>query len=92
VRRQQETPQVGRLLLLYVDEMVADATPFGDVRQRAYKIMPKDALQSASQRLSLRSASKLTLRWQVIDGLADRLRRHPLLEYPQVRGLDEARS
>jgi hypothetical protein len=54
--------------------------------------MPKDALQSASQRLSLRSASKLTLRWQVIDGLADRLRRHPLLEYPQVRGLDEARS
>src|SRR5208282_5486304 len=76
VRRQQETPQVGRLLLLYVDETVADATPFGDVRQRAYKIMPKDALQSAGQRLSLRPASKLTLRWEVIDGLADRIRRH----------------
>jgi hypothetical protein len=45
VRRQQETPQVGRLLLLYVDDTVADATPFGDVRQRAYKIMPKDTLQ-----------------------------------------------
>jgi hypothetical protein len=76
VRRQQETPQVGRLLLLYVDGTVADATPFGDVRQRAYKIMPKDALQSAGQRLSLRPASKLTLRWRVIDGLADRIRRH----------------
>jgi hypothetical protein len=33
VRWQQETPQVGRLLLLFVDEPLADATPFGDVRQ-----------------------------------------------------------
>ena len=76
MRRQQETPQVGRLLLLYVDETVADATPFGDVRQRAYKIMPKDALQSAGQRMSVRPASKLTLRWQAVDGLAERIRRH----------------
>ena len=45
VRRQQETPQVGRLLLLYVDDTVTDATPFGEVRQRAYKIMPRDTLQ-----------------------------------------------
>ena len=44
VRRQQNTPQVGRLLLIYVDDTVADATPFGNVRQRAYKIMPKDTL------------------------------------------------
>ena len=28
-RRQQEAPQVGRVLLLYVDETVDDATPFG---------------------------------------------------------------
>jgi hypothetical protein len=34
VRRQQETPQVGRVLLLFVDETVADATPFGDVGVR----------------------------------------------------------
>lgn len=61
VRRQQETPQVGRLLLLYVDDTVADATPFGSVRQRAYKIMPKDALQVAGQRLSIKPASKLAL-------------------------------
>lgn len=45
VRRHQETPQVGRLLLLYVDDAVADATPFGNVRQHAYKIMPRDTLQ-----------------------------------------------
>ena len=59
VRRQQETPQVGRLLLLYVDDTVADATPFGDVRQRAFKIMPKDMLQIAGQRLSVKPTSKL---------------------------------
>ncbi len=76
VRRQQETSQVGRLLLLYVDDTVADATPFGDVRQRAFKIMPKDVLQIAGQRLSVKPTSKLALRWQVVDGLAERIRRH----------------
>jgi hypothetical protein len=54
VRRHQETQRVGRLLLLYVDDTVADATPFGTVRQRAYKIMPKDALQDTGQRLSVK--------------------------------------
>ena len=76
VRRQQETPQVGRLLLLYVDDAVGDTTPFGDVRQRAFEIMPKDRLQIAGQRLSVKPASKLALRWQAVDGLAERLRRH----------------
>jgi Tn3 transposase DDE domain/Domain of unknown function (DUF4158) len=76
VRRQQETPQVGRLLLLYVDETVADATPFGDVRQRAFQIMSKDALQMAGQRLSVKPDSKLTLCWQAVDRLAERIRRH----------------
>jgi TnpA family transposase len=75
-QRQQGTAQVGRLLLLYVDETVADATPFGDVRQRAFKIMPKDALQMAGQRLSMKSASKLALRWKVVDRLARRVQRH----------------
>ena len=75
-RRQQETPQVGRLLLLYVDDTVADSTPFGEVRQHAFTIMPKDELQNAGQRLSVKPVSKLALRWQVVDGLATRIRRH----------------
>lgn len=76
VRRQQETSQVGRLLLLYVDDTVADTTPFGDVRQRAYQIMPRERLQIAGQRLSVKPVSKLALRWQAVDGLAERMRRH----------------
>lgn len=74
-RRQQETSQVGRLLLLYVDDAVADATPFGNVRQRAFKIMPREVLQTAGQRLSKKPANKLGTRWQVVDGLAGRIRR-----------------
>ncbi|OOW86836.1 transposase [Xanthomonas campestris pv. vitiswoodrowii] len=76
VRRQQETPRVGRLLLLYVDDTMADATPFGHVRQRAYRIMPKDALQLVGQRMSVKPASKLALHWQAVDSLAERMRRH----------------
>jgi hypothetical protein len=76
VRRQQETPQVGRLLLLFVDETVADATPFGDVRQRAFKIIAKNALETVGQRLSVKPESMLALRWQAIDGLAERIKRH----------------
>ena len=76
VRRQQDTPQVGRLLLIYVDDTVADATPFGNVRQRAYKIMPRDTLRITGQRLSVKPVSKLALHWQAVDSLTERIRRH----------------
>lgn len=75
-RRQKETPQVGRLLLLYVDDEVADTTPFGIIRQRAFTIMPRDALQSIGQRMSEKPASKLAVRWQIVDELAKRARHH----------------
>jgi TnpA family transposase len=76
IRRQRETSQVGRLLLLYVDEKVEDTTSFGDVRKLAFKIMPKEAVQTVGQRLSEKLASKLALHWQTIDGLAALIRRH----------------
>ncbi|MBE9401953.1 Tn3 family transposase [Acinetobacter albensis] len=73
---QQETSQVGRLLLLYVDDKVADSTPFGNVRQHAYKIMSKDALQLTGQRMSVKPLSKLALHWHAVDDLAGLIRRH----------------
>ncbi len=76
VRRFQETPQVGRLLSLYVDEKITDTEPFGGVRRRAYKIMSRDALQNTAQRMSVKHSHKLALHWQAIDGLTDRIRRH----------------
>ena len=76
VRRQQDTSQVGRLLSLYIDDSVPDLTPFGDVRKRAYKIMPRDTLQTTAQRMSVKPMSKMALHWQTVDGLAERIRRH----------------
>ena len=82
VRRQQETPKVGRLLLLYVDDTVTDATSFGDVRRRAFRIMPRADLQATGRRLSVKPPGRLALRWKAIDGVAARMRRHlrPLFE------------
>jgi TnpA family transposase len=92
LKRQKESPRLGRLLLLYVDNSVADATPFGTVRRRAFKIMPREQLEVAGQRLSRRPRSQLALRWEVVDKLAARMRRHlrPLFEALEPDSVDPA--
>jgi len=75
-KRQQDAPRVGRVLLLYVDETVADGTPFGAVRNQAFAILPRDALLTAGQRLSERPISQLELRWQAIDRAAARFKQN----------------
>ena len=75
-KQQQERPQVGRLLLLYVDGEIPDVIPFGDVRQHAFTIMPEDALRITGRLLSEKPAGGLALRWQIVDELADRVRRN----------------
>lgn len=74
--RQQETSQIGRLLLIYVDEQVNDTTPFGEVRQQAFAIMPKDTLQITGQRLCEKPLNKMELRWQVVEQLSGHCRKH----------------
>lgn len=76
IKRQQESPRVGRVLLLYVDDTLSDTTPFGEVRRRAFKILPKDEVQGTGERLSSKAVTRLALRWQAIDRLAPRVRRH----------------
>jgi hypothetical protein len=63
-KRQQEAPQVGRVLLLYVDETVDDATPFGAVRKQAFTILTREAPLTASQRLCEKPISQMELHWQ----------------------------
>ena len=75
-KRQREAPRVGRVLLLYVDETVDDTTPFGEVRKRAFAIMPKDDLLTAGNRLCERSDSQLELRWRAVDRAAGRFKRN----------------
>ena len=71
-RQQQAVSLVGKLLMLYVDDELADTTPFGLVRHRAFTIMPKEALLSTSQLLCAKPISQMDLRWQAIDQQARR--------------------
>lgn len=73
IERQKATPQVGRLLRLYVDDTVIDATPFGVVREEAFTIMPKDTLLLVSNRLAEKLVSQLEFRWQAIDRQAAKI-------------------
>jgi TnpA family transposase len=65
--RQQATPRVGELLLLYVDDSLTDATPFGTVRHRAFGIMPEETLRSTGKLLTSTPVSQMDLRWQAVD-------------------------
>jgi hypothetical protein len=65
--RQQAVPRVGRLLLLYVDDTLADTTPFGTVRRQAFSIMPKEALLSTGRLLAEKPVNQMDLRWQAVD-------------------------
>ena len=65
--RQQATPRIGELLLLYVDDTLSDGTPFGTVRRRAFGIMPEEKLRSAGELLTSTPVSQMDLRWQAVD-------------------------
>ena len=65
--RQQATPRVGELLLLYVDESLTDVTPFGTVRGKAFRIMPEETLRSTGKLLTETPVSQMDLRWQAVD-------------------------
>ncbi|MFW8079376.1 Tn3 family transposase, partial [Klebsiella pneumoniae] len=70
------TSKIGRLLSLYVDDSVPDPTTFGEVRRRAWKIMPREALKNTAQRMSVKPVSRLALQWQAVDGMTALIRRH----------------
>jgi len=67
VERQQATPRVGELLLLYEDDALPDITPFGDVRQKVCRIMRADTLRSTGKPLTEKTVSQMDLRWQAVD-------------------------
>lgn len=76
VNRQQESPRVGRLMLLYVDDDIEDTTEFGVVRRKAFNIMPKDSLLAVGQRLCEKTPSQMDLRWQAVDKVTARCKKN----------------
>lgn len=75
-KHRRETSKIGRLLSLYVDDSVPDPTTFGEVRRRAWKIMPREALKTTAQRMSVKPVSELALQWHAVDGMTASIRRH----------------
>lgn len=75
-RHQHESFAIGRLLQLFVNEQISDETPYGEVRQQAFAIMPKKMLSHTADRLSAKPISALTLRWQIIDKEHHRFKKH----------------
>ncbi len=65
--KDREAPQVGRLVLLYVDDTLEDLIPFGLVRRQAFKIMPREKQLMVGRRLCEKPVSQLDLRWQAVD-------------------------
>lgn len=75
-KHRRETSKIGRLLSLYVDDSVPDPTTFGEVRRRAWKIMPRETLKTTAQRMSVKPVSRLALQWQAVDSMTALIRRH----------------
>lgn len=75
LRTRRETPRVERLLSLYVDDDVPDSMSFDDIRQRAWKIMPRNDLMNTAYRLSVSPVSRLVRQWDAVDQLSERIRR-----------------
>jgi TnpA family transposase len=74
-KREQESPRVGRLLLLYVDESLNDDVPFGEIRQRAFSVMPKESVRKTGQQLCENPANEMAFRWQAVDQEVGRFRK-----------------
>lgn len=76
VNRRPESPQVGRLLLLYVDDTIEDGRLFGAVREQAFAILSKDVLLATGQRLCEKLPSQMELLWQAVDSVTARCKKH----------------
>jgi hypothetical protein len=73
---QREAPRVGQVLLLYVDEALNDVTPFGSVRRQTFAILPKEALWTVGRRMCDKPVSQIELRWEAVDKLVARFKKH----------------
>lgn len=64
--------QVGRLLLLYVDESLSDLLIVSDMRKRAFEILPKEAIRSVGEKMVKKPQDKQNRLWKERDKAASR--------------------
>lgn len=63
----QMDQQIGRLILLYVDENLSDSLTLGDARKRAFEILPKEAIRSIGEKMIKKPQNKQIFLWKERD-------------------------
>jgi len=76
ISQKQKSQLIGKLLLVFLDENFCDFTPFGEVRQQAFSIMPKEEISSTAHQLFAKQNTRLFFRWQAIDKCVKRFKKH----------------
>lgn len=73
--------QVGRLLLIYVDDNLSDALTLGDTRKQAFEILSKDTIRTIGEKMLKKPKRKQDFQWNERDKAASRYKHHlhPLL-------------
>jgi TnpA family transposase len=58
---------IGRLLLLYVDEDLSDSMTLGDTRKLAFEILPKASIRSIGEKMLKKTHRKQVIQWKERD-------------------------
>ncbi len=67
---------IGKLLLLYVNDSLCDTLTFGEIRKQAFKILPKECIQTQGNKLLKKADRKQQLRWKERDKISSRAKHH----------------
>lgn len=67
---------IGRLLLLYVDDSLSNLLTLGDMRKRAFEILPKNVIRSLGEKMVRKPQRKQNALWQARDKAASQYKYH----------------
>lgn len=68
--------QVGKLLLLYVDDTLSDSLTLGEARKKAFEILPKNTIRSIVEKMTKKQHRRLENQWKERDNAIARYKRH----------------
>ena len=71
----QDMSKVGRVLKLYTDEQISSEIPFGEVRQTAFEILSRQAIDRVAEQIEGEPRFDETeLRWSYLDSISHRVK------------------
>jgi TnpA family transposase len=74
--QQKQAESVGKLLYLYVDDALGNDLQFGEIRKKAFAILPKEQVSQAANQLTTKQSAPMNLRWKAIDKITSSMRRY----------------